>query len=160
MSPNAASQADPSRVVDVFAAGWREPHPHAWDDLFAAEVELAQPLLRSGRGIALWQTELARLLAFLPDLTGHVLSWAHGQGVVFIEIELTGTVASTPLSLKAVDRLELNPEGLVVRRASFFDPLPVALSLLGRPRAWLTWWRSGVGPLLARRRFLPTKEVR
>lgn len=160
MSSTAAGPADPSRVVEAFAAGWRQPHPHAWDELLAAEVELAQPLLRSGRGLALWQAEVARLLTFVPDLTGHVLSWAHRQGVVFVEIELTGTVGGVPLTLNVVDRLELSSDGVVLRRDSFFDPLPVAVSLLGRPRAWLTWWHSGVGRLFARRRFLTTTEVR
>lgn len=29
-----------------------------------------------------------------------------------------------------------------------------AAELVRRPAAWLRWWRSGVGPLLARRRLL------
>ena len=145
---------DFSRAVELFAAGWRTPQPHAWDELLAADVELYQPLLRAGRGLSLWHMEMTRLLAFIPDLHGEVLSWA-GQGdTLFIELELRGTAGGKPVSLHVVDRLTLADTATVVRRDSFFDPIPLAATLARRPRAWMPWWRSGMGPLLWRRKVL------
>jgi len=145
--------------VAAFADGWARPHPHAWDDLLAADVELTQPLLRSGVGRSVWQHEVARLLSFLPDLTGHVLSWAGCGDVVFVDISCSATLAGRPLSFRAVDRLTLDQHGRVTRRESFLDPLPVMRSAMTRPGAWLPWWRSGLGPLLGRRRFLSLKDT-
>jgi hypothetical protein len=145
---------DFSRAVQLFAAGWRTPEPHAWDDLLASDVELRQPLLRAGRGLSFWHIEMSRLLAFIPDLHGEVLSWAGRGDTLFIELELRGTAGGKPVSLHVVDRLTLADTATVVRRDSFFDPMPLAATLARRPRAWLPWWRSGMGPLLWRRKVL------
>jgi SnoaL-like protein len=146
------------QVVEAFAAGWREPGPHAWDALLAEDIELTQPLLRAGRGRALWQREVARLLAFLPDLRGEVIGWAGREDLVFITLRLTATLEGNPLAFDVVDRLHVDPAGVVRRRESFFDPTPVAMEVARRPGAWPSWWRSGLGPLLSRRHFL--KEIR
>lgn len=145
-------------VVKAFRDGWARPHPHAWDDLLAEDVELNQPLLRCGRGREHWQREVARLLTFLPDVTAHVLDWARRGDTVLIEFELRATVAGRPVSVPAVDKLVVDSTGRVTRRDSFFDPSPVAALVARRPVALAAWWRSGVGPLLARRRVLRTKE--
>ena len=34
-----------------------------------------------------------------------------------------------------------------------------AATLVGRPRSWWAWWRSGVGPLTSRRRFMRSPAV-
>ena len=141
-------------VLENFAKGWRDPHPHAWDDLVTEDVELTQPLLRDGAGRALWHEEARRLLAFAPGLTGDVLSWAGHDEVMFIDLRLNAVVGGAPLTFRLCDKLTLDTSGHVVRREAFFDPGPVALTLLRRPAAWWPWWRSGVGPLLARRRLL------
>lgn len=141
-------------VLEVFAKGWRQPDPHAWDEFLAEDVELVQPLLRDGRGRALWHEEMRRLLTFAPDLRAEVLSWAGHEDVVFIDLRITATVGGAPLSFRAFDRLVIDTSGTVLRRESFFDPAPVAVSLLRRPRTWWPWWRSGVGPFLGRRRIL------
>jgi hypothetical protein len=148
-----------SRAVQQFAAGWRTPQPRAWDDLLAADIELSQPLLRDGRGLSVWHTEVTRLLAFIPDLHGEVLSWAGRGDTLFIDLELRGTAGGKPVSFRAVDRLTLGDAATVVRRESFFDPIPLAATLARRPRAWLRWWRSGIGPLLWRRKVLRKVET-
>jgi hypothetical protein len=145
------------QVVGAFAAGWHAPAPHAWDELMADDLELTQPLLRNGQGRVLWQQEVARLLALLPDLHGEVIGWAGRGDLVFIDIRLTARLGGKPLGFRAVDRLRVDPAGVVRDRQSFFDPAPVALTLARRPAAWWSWWRSGLGPLLGRRRFL--KEI-
>jgi hypothetical protein len=125
------------QVVDLFAKGWDRPEPHAWDELLAEEVELVQPLLRSGRGRALWNEEARRLLRLAPDLRGDVLAWAGRDDVVFIDVRLSATVGGKPLTFRSTDKLLIGPDGRVLRREGSFDPVPVALALLLRPRAWL-----------------------
>ncbi|MFI7671986.1 nuclear transport factor 2 family protein [Nocardia sp. NPDC049526] len=141
-------------VVEAFAAGWRHPDPHAWDELLADDVDLRQPFLRKGHGRDLWQQEAQRLLTFLPDARSEVLGWAGRTDMVFIEIRIDATLAGRPSSFQAIDRLRIDSTGLVLQRDSFFDPGPVALTVVRRPSAWWPWWRSGLGPLLVRRRFL------
>ncbi len=147
------------QVVDAFARGWLDPTPDAWDELLDADVVLNQPFLRCGRGAQLWRDEVARLLAFLPDVRGEVLSWAGRDDVVFIHMRVSGTAGGRELTFTATDRLELDlSRGVVVRRDSYLDPTPVAATLLTRPGAWLPWWRSGVGPVLGRRKFLTPRS--
>lgn len=152
--------AQHEQAVEAFVKGWHRPGPHAWDELLAPDIALNQPLLRCGRGRELWQQEIGRLLVFLPDLHGEVLGWAGAEDRVFIHIRLTATLGGKPLSFEAVDLLRLDPSGVVVARDSFFDPMPVAAVLARRPSAWWSWWRSGLGPLLGRRKFFTEKEKR
>lgn len=141
-------------VVARFERGWRQPHPHAWDDLFSPDVELTGPLLAAGRGIEIWHGEVARLLGFLADARGEVIGWAARGDTVFIELAVFGTAGGADVAFTAVDRLIVGADGLVVRRETFMDPSPLTATLLRRPRAWWPWWRSGLGPLLGRRRIL------
>jgi hypothetical protein len=142
------------KVIETFSAGWDKPDPHGWDDFLAEDVELNQPMLRPARGRAAWWDEARRLLEFLPDLRGDVLSWSGREDVVFIELELSGTAGGKRLAFRAVDKLWITPDAAAVRRDSFFDSAPLAREVLRRPGAWLPWWRSGLGPFLARRRFV------
>ncbi|SFB43509.1 SnoaL-like domain-containing protein [Amycolatopsis marina] len=144
-------------VIERFAAGWSDPHPHAWDDLLAEDVELTQPLLRHGRGRALWHEEALRLLAFLPDLRGEVLSWAARKDIVFIDLRLSGTAGGARLSVRACDQLTITTSGRIARRDSRFDPRPVMGTLMRHPSTWWPWWRSGIGPLTARRALLTSR---
>ena len=125
------------QVVDLFAKGWDRPHPHAWDDLLAEDAEFVQPLLRSGRGRAVWHDAASRLLRLAPDLRGDVIAWAGRDDVVFIDVRLSATVGGKPLAFRSFDKLLIGPDGRVVRREASFDPAPVALALLLRPTAWL-----------------------
>jgi hypothetical protein len=125
-----------NQVVELFATSWERPHPHAWDDLVAEDAEFVQPLLRSGRGRAIWQDEARRLLALAPDLRGDVVAWAGRDDVVFIDVQLSATVGGKPLTFRSFDKLRISPDGLVLHREAFFDPLPVALTLLRRPAGW------------------------
>jgi hypothetical protein len=141
-------------VVGRFAAGWRQPDPHAWDDLLAENVDLHQPLMADGVGRAHWQREFARLQAFLPDLRGEIVGWAADDDTIYVDIHCVATAGGRPLQFRALDRLTITPEGTVTRRDSFFDPTPLVTALLTRPSAWAAWWRSGMAPLAARRALL------
>lgn len=142
-------------VVARFEQGWKRPHVHAWDEMFSADVELSGPLLAGGSGIDVWHREVARLLHFLGDARGEVTGWAARGDIVFVEIALSGTAGGGPVAFTAIDRLTVGTDGAVTRRETFFDPTPLVATLLRRPRAWWPWWRSGLGPMLGRRRLLP-----
>lgn len=140
-------------AVERFAAGWDKPSPHAWDLLVTEDVVLNQPLIPASVGRAAWADEVRRLLVLIPDLRGYVTSWAGRDDLLFIELTLSGTLRGSRLSFSVVDKLWLDADGMVNRRDSFFDPGAVAAAILRNPRAWLPWWRSGVGPFTVRRRL-------
>jgi hypothetical protein len=142
------------RVLAAFAMGWDVPEPRAWDNLMAENIELNQPLLQPGTTRRTWHDEAQRLVTLLPDIRGEVVSWAGHEEHMFIELRLTATLGGKPLVFRAVDKLCLTSTGTVLRRDSFFDSAPLMQAVLRRPSAWLPWWRSGIGPFLARRRFL------
>jgi hypothetical protein len=146
------SQAE--RFVSGFQAGWSAPHPHAWDDLFTTDAVFEQPLLSSGRGLALFHREFARLFTFLPDMKAQVVRWGLAEDAVLIELACTATVAGRPLRFVVVDRCVLDDNGLCTRRTTYMNPIPLALAAAARPRSWPRWWRSGVGPMSIRRRLL------
>lgn len=138
--------------VSRFAAGWAAPHPNAWDDLFTADAIFEQPLLVSGQGLPLLQREFAHLFSLLPDMTGRVARWGLADDAVLIELACRASVAGHPLSFVVVDRCVLNDDGLCTHRTTYMNPIPLARALAARPRSWPRWWRSGVGPVLIRRR--------
>ena len=152
---NSANRSIAEAAVAAFAAGWRAPHPHAWDDLLAEEAELVQPLLRHRVGRHALAEEYGRLLELIPDLRGEVLRWAAEGRTVRIELRLTGTLGRLPLRLAVTDQLTLDEDGRILRRQARLDPLPAVALLARQPAAWRRWWNSGVGPLLVRRKFLP-----
>lgn len=145
------------RVVDVFAAGWRDPRPNAWDDVLADDLRLAQPLLRTRTGKQALAEEYARLFALVPDLRGTVDSWEADPDTqtVTIRLRLSGTLGRGALEIPVTDNLRLDSDGRIAYRHAEFEVLPAVLRLLREPRAWRRWWRSGVGPLLDRRALLP-----
>jgi hypothetical protein len=144
--------------VSGFAAGWSAPHPNAWDDLFTADAVFEQPLLASGQGLPLLRREFAHLFSFLPDMTGRVVRWGLADDAVFVELACQASVAGRPLDFVVVDRCVLDDSGRCTRRTTFMNPLPLALAVATRPRSWPRWWRSGVGPMPARRRLLGNRR--
>lgn len=156
-----------AEFIERFADGWHHPHPHAWDDIVADNVVLEQPLLPARRGRGALAEEYGRLLRLVPDLTGEVTAWgvvgpqgggdAREDGAEDTQVDLHLTLRGTlggpggpPLVLPLVDHCTVINGVLTVRR-SYFDPLPLITLAARTPAAWVPWWRSGVGPLLARR---------
>ena len=145
--------------VEAFRAGWDRPHPHAWDVFLDSRTVFVQPLLRNGIGPEFWWEETSRTLGLMPDLRADVLDWAGAEELLFIHIRFSATLGGKPMTWDAVDRLRLDDTGMLLHRESCFDSLPVAATLVGRPRSWWAWWRSGIGPLTGRRRFLRSHSL-
>jgi hypothetical protein len=55
---------------------------------------------------------------------------------VLIDFTLSGSAGGAPISWPAVDRIEIGEDGLATERISYFDPLPLILAVLRRPRVW------------------------
>ena len=140
--------------VEQFRTGWDRPDPHAWDSFIDESMRFVQPMLRDGVGPELWWEESSRTLKLLPDLRADVLTWSGVEETLFIHLRFSATLAGKPLTWEAVDLVRLTPDGRATFRESFFDSVPTATRLIRQPRAWLRWWRSGVGPLFWRRRLL------
>jgi hypothetical protein len=61
---------------------------------------------------------------------------------VLIEFTLSGTAGGGPISWHAVDRFVLGEDGLATERISYFDSMPIVLTVARRPRAWPGFLRS------------------
>jgi len=146
-------------VVESFRAGWDRPDPHAWDSFLDDRTDFVQPMLRNCTGAKLWWEETTRLLSLMPDLRADVLNWAGSGELLYIHIRFFATLGGKPVTWDAVDLLRLAESGVLLHRESFFDSVPVAMTLAGRPRGWWAWWRSGVGPFTARRRFVRPRTL-
>ena len=88
------------------------------------------------RSRATYAEAMRRLLALMPDLHGRTRRWGETEDGVLIEHTLTGTLAGKQLSWDLTDRITLC-DGRVVERIAYFDPLPLLLAVITRPRAWV-----------------------
>jgi ketosteroid isomerase-like protein len=131
--------------VERFARAWSQCDAGALVALLAADVVLIQPMMPPTRGREAARSAFARLFRLIPDLRATVHRWAEGDEALFIEFTLAGTFGGRAISWPAVDRFELR-DGLAVRRVSYFDPVPLTVKMLTRPRGWGRLIRSGFRP--------------
>jgi len=94
-----------------------------------------QPLFDAVTGEQGMRKLFEGIFALIPDLRAEIDHWVVDEGIAFIEFTLTGTLGGRPIRLRGVDRMQLDGEQLVLRE-SYFDPLPLLIALLTRPRAW------------------------
>jgi hypothetical protein len=109
------------------------------------EYRGVQPRTPDAVGRASLLDLFARAYALVPDLRGEVLDANIYDGGVYIEARLSGTLGGRPVTWHTCDRFWFQ-DRLVKGRVTYFDPLDLAISVAGRPRAWQRWWRSGLGP--------------
>jgi len=137
--------------VERFADAWAAPTPERLNGLVHEDVEFIQPLRPAVNGhdeaAAFWR----ELFSMIPDLRGEVLSWAHRDGIVFIELRMHGNLAGRPIEWVTLDRIRLR-EGKVQQRIAYFDPLPLVGAIATRPRALHAWLRANAARLMPRRR--------
>jgi ketosteroid isomerase-like protein len=125
--------------VERFAAGWAGGADGFFErflPLMDEDVLLRQPLLPAARGHAGFRALFEPLFAAIPDLRGEVLSWTPEVDGVTIELALSGTVDGLPLAFVTRDRLVLR-DGRALERHARFDPRPLLLVALRRPRVGL-----------------------
>ena len=147
MVPAVTDQTPAADFVRRFAEVWADPDPERLNGLVHSDVHFIQPLEAPIHGHReageLWR----RLFAIIPDARGELLSWAERDGVVFIELQISGTLGGRPLEWVTLDRIRLE-HGRVRQRVAYFDPLPIIGAVARRPGALRDWLRANAGRLL------------
>jgi ketosteroid isomerase-like protein len=131
--------------VEQFHKAWSTSTVEELMALLTEDVVLIQPGVPSTRGKPAARNQFSRLLRMIPDLHVVVHRWAAREDTVFIEFSLVGTFGGRELSWPAVDCFLLR-DGLAAERISYFDPMPLFLQVLKRPRSWRRLISSGFRP--------------
>jgi hypothetical protein len=146
----AESHQDQLRAADYvrrFEAFWRAPVIAELDSLWAADARLSAPLVPRTVGREAGKQTFVDLFELIPDLTAEVHRWGATADGVMIEFTASGTAGGAPVSWRAVDRFVLDEHGLATERFTYFDSLPLVLTLALRPRAWPAFVRSRIRQL-------------
>jgi hypothetical protein len=150
IAPEAESlpEATVTDFVRRFDATWATPSPDALNKLVHADIEFIQPMEAPVHGhreaAAFWR----RLLTLIPDLRGEVISWGFQGKHVYLELRMFGTLGGKPIEWVVLDRIVLE-DGRVRQRIAYFNPLPLVLAVITRPRSWrayLTAQRQRLAP--------------
>lgn len=128
--------------VRRFAEYWQAPTPAGLSTVLAERVRLVTPMMPTTRTLAEGQREFAALFESIAGMTGEVHRWGATEDGVLIEFTLRGTAGGKPISWHAVDRFVLGEDGLATERVSYFDPSPIVLAAVSRPRAWPSFLRN------------------
>jgi hypothetical protein len=130
--------------VKRFAEFWRAPVPERLDTLLAPNARLSAPMIPTTNGFEAGRRAFADLFELIPDMTAEVHRWGATSDGVLIEFTVRGTAGGSPISWESVDRFVLNEGGLASERFTYFDSLPLVLSLMRRPKAWSGFARSRI----------------
>lgn len=158
-SPSPSAERPEERYVARWQQAWSHGREEPCLSEHAATIRdretlYIQPLFDAVRGEEGMRAMFSRIFALVPDLRAELDNWTVGAGTAFIEFTLTGTLGGKPLSWRAVDRMALDGEKLVLRE-TYYDPLPVLVALITRPRAWLRVLGTRAVPRLRPRRTAP-----
>ena len=130
--------------VRRFAEFWLVPAPERLDTVLASDARLSAPMIQTTRGLEAGKRAFADLFELIPDMTAEVHRWGATSDGVLIEFTVRGTAGGSPISWQSVDRFVLNKDGLATERFTYFDSLPLVLTLMRRPRAWPGFTRSRI----------------
>ena len=119
-----------------FADFWASPSPDRLAMLLADDVRLVAPMTPVTNTLADGERAFSALFDLIPDLTAEVHGWGATESGVLIDFTLSGSAGGAPISWRAVDRIEIGEDGLATERVSYFDPLPLILAVVRRPRVW------------------------
>ena len=129
-----------AEFVERFMRFWAAPDPAALDELLHDDAHLVQPLMPEARSRAAYARSTRRLSRSCRPARPHAPLGPTEDGVL-IEHTLAGTLGGKALSWDLTDRITLR-DGRVVERIAYFDPLPLVLGVVQRPRAWLPLLRA------------------
>ena len=150
----AAGTAGPDleEFVRRFQAGWSASSLEMHNELWTDEIELHQPILGSLYGRDQCNRAFEKMFTLSPDLTLDVREWEGAGHHLYISFVFRTTFGGSELRWAAVDQFLLNDEGLILRRDSYFDPLPVLRHMLLHPRGWPQALRARLIPKLQDKR--------
>ncbi len=138
------NESDAEGFVRRFEEFWRAPAPERLDTVLAEKVRLSAPMVPTTHTLAEGKRAFADLFELIPDMTAEVHRWGATEDGVLIEFTASGTAGGGPVSWRAVDRFTLGEDGLAIERDTYFDSLPLVLTLARRPRAWPGFTRSRI----------------
>jgi ketosteroid isomerase-like protein len=130
--------------VRRFVEFWRAPDPERLDTVLAERVRLSAPMVPTTHTLADGKRSFADLFELIADMTAEVHRWGATEDGVLIEFTVSGTAGGGPVSWRVVDRFTLGEDGLATERETYFDSLPLVLTLARRPRAWPGFARSRI----------------
>jgi hypothetical protein len=139
---------DTARAADFvrrFEEFWTAPAPDRLGGLLSADVRLVAPLTPTTETLEDGERAFATIFALVPDLTGEINSWGATETGVMIDLTVSGTAGGSPISWRAIDRIAIGADGLATERVSYFDSLPLILTVARRPRVWPGFLRSRLG---------------
>jgi ketosteroid isomerase-like protein len=132
---------DASDFIVRFADAWAHPDLHKHRALWHPDVRLVQPMAPTAEGMDACLEQLSGIFRLIPDLRAEVHAGEASPTQAFIEFTLKGTFAGRPIAWQAVDRFTL-ADGLIVERVSYFDSLPLVLTMLRHPTGWWHWLKA------------------
>jgi hypothetical protein len=130
--------------VRRFAEFWRAPAPEHLDTVLAPDARLSAPMVPTTYGLEAGKHAFSDLFELIPDMTAEVHRWGATHDGVLIEFTVRGTAGGAPVSWQSVDRFILDEDGLATERFTYFDSLPLVLTLMRRPRTWSGFIRSRI----------------
>jgi ketosteroid isomerase-like protein len=133
--------------VRRFTEFWQAPAVERLDTVLAPDARLSAPMTPTTHGRAAGKRAFAELFELIPDMSAEVHRWGSTDDGVLIEFTVRGTIAGAPISWESVDRFVLDDSGLATERFTYFDSLPLVLSLARRPRAWPGFARSRISQM-------------
>lgn len=127
-----------------FSEFWRSPAPERLDTLLAPEARLSAPMVPTTSGLEAAKRSFSEVFELVSGMTAEVHRWGATSDGVLIEFTVRGTAGGAPISWPSVDRFVLNEEGFATERFTYFDSLPLALTVMRRPRTWPGFMRSRI----------------
>jgi hypothetical protein len=75
------------------------------------------------------------LFDLMPDARGAVRSWGSRDEVVYVEVDVVGSIGGRRAVMRSCDRLTLD-EGRIRERVAFVDPAPLLKAVALSPGSW------------------------
>jgi hypothetical protein len=145
------------RVADFvrrFTEFWQAPVVNRLDTVLSPNARLSAPMISTTDGLDAGKRAFADLFALIPDMAAEVHRWGATSDGVLIEFTVRGTASGAPVSWQSVDRFVLNEDGLATERFTYFDSLPLVLTLVRHPRTWPGFMRSRIEQMRRRGRLV------
>ena len=130
--------------VGRFAKFWQAPVPERLDTVLASTARLSAPMVPTTYGLDAGKQVFAELFELISDMTAEVHRWGATSDGVLIEFTVRGRAGAAPISWQSVDRFVLDENGLATERFTYFDSLPLVLTLIRRPRTWSGFTHSRI----------------
>jgi hypothetical protein len=95
-----------------------------------------QPQIPTLTGLEEFERGFAEpLFGLMPDARGAVRRWGSSGNVVYVEVDVIGTVGGRRAVMRSCDRLTLE-DGRIRERVAFVDPGPLLKAVALSPRSW------------------------